>query len=128
MKNLRDPRTKIVPSKTRGGKEVSSSSALDSPSILNRLATPPPHAIKLDMSQVIDDDTSAINDASTLLDDNAPLGEFIDEQLARAKEIELPKWIILRKLMKSLQLKILKYLLATNILELKCLKYLKIML
>ena len=45
------------------------------------------------MSQVIDDDTStmsdAYDDASTLLDnDDVPLGEFLDEQLARAKEIE----------------------------------------
>ena len=29
-----------------------------------------------------------IDDASTLLDKNVPLGEFLDEQLARAKEIE----------------------------------------
>ena len=39
------------------------------------------------MSQVIDDATSAMNathdDASTLLDDNVPLGEFLDEQIAR---------------------------------------------
>ena len=44
------------------------------------------------MSQVIDDATSAMNDsyddASTLLDDNVSLGEFLDEQLARAKDIE----------------------------------------
>ena len=65
----------------RGGTELSSSSALDSPSVLNRLATPPP-AINSDMSQVIDDATSAMNDtyddASTLLDDDVPLGEFVD--------------------------------------------------
>jgi hypothetical protein len=48
MKNLKDTRTKIVPSKTRGGKELPSSSALDSPSILSKLATPPP-AINPDM-------------------------------------------------------------------------------
>ena len=91
MKNLKDTRTKIVPSKTRGGKELPSSSALDSPSVLNKLATPPP-AINSDMSQVIDDATSAMNyaidDASTMLDDNVPLGEFLDEQIARAKENE----------------------------------------
>src|SRR6266496_449954 len=91
MKNFEDTKTKIVPSKTRGGKELPSSSALDSPSILNRLATPQ-HAINLDMSQVIDDATSAMNDAydysSTLLDNNVPLGEFLYEQLARAKNIE----------------------------------------
>ena len=62
-----------------------SQSALDSPSILNKLATWPP-AINPAMSQVIDDATSVMNDASTLLDDNVPLGEFFDKQIARAKE------------------------------------------
>ena len=87
MKNLKDPKTKIFPSKTRGGKELPSSSALDSPSVMSKLATPP-HAINSDMSQVIDDATSAMDnaydDASTLLDnDDVPLGEFLDEQIAR---------------------------------------------
>ena len=44
------------------------------------------------MSQVIDDATSAMNDAiddaSTLLNKTIPLGEFLDEQLAKAKELE----------------------------------------
>ena len=84
MKNMKDPTTKIYPSKTRGGKELPSSSALDSPSVTSKLATPP-HAINSDMSQVIDDATSAMDnaydDASTLLDDDVPLGEFLDEQM-----------------------------------------------
>ena len=91
MKNLKDAKTKIFPSKTRGGKELPSSSALDSPSILSKLATPP-HAINPDMSQVIDDATSIMNaayaDASNLLDDNVPLGEFLDEQLGRTIAFE----------------------------------------
>ena len=77
----------IFPSKTRGGKELPSSSALDSPSVMNKLATPQ-HAINSDMSQVIDDATSsmdnAYDDASNLLDnDDVPLGEFLDKQIAR---------------------------------------------
>src|SRR3990170_7423180 len=91
MKNLKDAKTKIVPSKTRGGKELTSSSALDSPSVLSRLVTPPP-AIHSDMSQVIDYTTSAMNDtyddASTMLDNTVPLGEFLDAQIAKAKETE----------------------------------------
>ena len=59
MKNLKDAEIEIIPSRTRGGKELPSSSALDSPSILTRLATLPP-AIQSDMSQVIDDTTSPI--------------------------------------------------------------------
>ena len=77
MKNLKDAKTKIYPSEMRGGKELPSSSALDSPFVISKLA-PPPHAINPNMSQVIDDATSAMNvthDASTLLDDNVPLGK-----------------------------------------------------
>ena len=85
MTNLKDAKTKIFPSKTRGGKELPSSSALDSPSILSKLKTPP-HAINSDMSQVIDDATSAMDnaydDASTLLDnDDVPLGDFLINKL-----------------------------------------------
>ena len=42
MKNLKDAKTTIYPSTTRGGKQLPSSSALDSPSILSKLATPKP--------------------------------------------------------------------------------------
>src|SRR3990170_4623237 len=86
------PRLRFFPSKTRGGKELPSSSALYSPSIIGKLATPP-HAINSDMSKVIDDATSTMNatldDASTLLDDNVPLGEFLDEQIARVRQHEI---------------------------------------
>ena len=52
MKNLKDAKTKIFPSKTRGGLELPFSSALlDSPSAISKVATPP-HAINLDMLQV----------------------------------------------------------------------------
>lgn len=93
MKNLKDQRTKIYPSTTRGGKELPSSSALDSPSILSKLATPKPaSSIRSDMSHVIDDATSAIHDTydetTSMIDTTVPLGEFLDEQLARAREIE----------------------------------------
>ena len=93
MKNLRDPKTKICPSTTRGGKEFPSSSALDSPFILSKLATPKPaSAIRSDMSHVIDDATSAMHDTydetTSMLDTTVPPGDFLDEQLARAREIE----------------------------------------
>jgi len=77
MKNMKDTWIKIFPSKTRGGKKLPSSFVLDSPSVLNRHAIPPP-AINSDMSQVINDATFATNDAyddaSTLLDDNVLVG------------------------------------------------------
>ena len=94
MKNLRDPKTKIYPSTTRGGKELPSSSALDSPSVMSKLATPTPaSAIRSDMSHVIDDATSAMHDtydeSTSMLDTTVPLGEFLDEQIARAREKEI---------------------------------------
>ena len=87
MKNLKDNKTKIYPSTTMGGKELPSSSTLDSPSVMSKLATPTPaSAIHSDISQVIDDATSTMNDAyddaSTLLDnDDVPLGDFLDKQI-----------------------------------------------
>src|SRR4051812_45008413 len=94
MKNLRDPKTKIYPPTTRGGKEPPSSSALDSPSFLTKLTTPKPaSAIDSDMSHVIGDATSAMHDTydetTSMLDTTVPLGEFLDEQLARARENEI---------------------------------------
>ena len=94
MKNLKDSRTKIYPSTTRGGKELPSSSALDSPSILSKLTTSKPaSAINSDMSHIIDDATSAMHDTydetTSMLDTTVPLGEFLDEQLARARENEI---------------------------------------
>ena len=94
MRNLKDERTKIFPTTTRGGKELPSSSALDSPSVLSKLATPKPaSAINSDMSHVIDDATSAMHDTydetTSMLDTTMPLGEFLDEQLARVRENEI---------------------------------------
>ena len=92
MRNLKDERTKIYPSTTRGGKELPSSSALDSPSVLSKLASPTPD-VTSDMSHVIDDATPAMHDTcdetTSMLDTTVPLGEFLDEQLARARENEI---------------------------------------
>ena len=103
MKNLKDAKTKILPSTTRGGKELPSSSALDSPSV-SKLATPKPAtAMNSDMSHVIDDATSAIHDTydetTSMLDNIVPLGEFLNEQLARLERRKLLKLIILMKVM-----------------------------
>ena len=94
MRNLKDEKTKIYPSTTRGGKELPSSSALDSPSVMNKFAMPKPAtAMNSDMSHVIDDATSAMHDTydetTSMLDTTLPLGEFLDEQLARARENEI---------------------------------------
>ena len=71
LRNLRDPKTKVLPSTTRTGKELPSSSALDSPSVMSKFATPPPTS-NSDMLLVLDDVTSAIHDAydDALLDND----------------------------------------------------------
>ena len=61
---------------------------------MSKLATPKPAStIRSDMSHVIDDATSAIHDTydetTYMLDTTVPLGEFLDEQLARARENEI---------------------------------------
>ena len=87
MKNLKDAKTKILPSTTTGGKELPSSSTLDSPSVISKLVTPKPAtAMNSDMSHVIDDATSAMHDETTSVRDTTlPLGEFLDEQLSRVR-------------------------------------------
>ncbi|KAI4986404.1 hypothetical protein ZWY2020_019034 [Hordeum vulgare] len=105
MRNPKDPRTKILPSTTRRGKKLPSSSALDSPSVLSKFATSPP-ARNLDMLPVLDDATSAAHDSmlDTMPDDDMldtmpddamldtmpdmpdtalPLGAFLDAHIAR---------------------------------------------
>ena len=56
---------------------------------MSKLATPIP-TIHADMSHVIDDATSALHDAydetTSMLNNTVPLGEFLDEQLARVRE------------------------------------------
>ena len=61
---------------------------------MSKLATPKPaSAIGSNMSHVIDDATSAMHDAydetTSMLDNTVPLGEFLDEQLARVRENEI---------------------------------------
>ena len=59
---------------------------------MSKLATPTP-AIDSDMSHVIDDATSALHDTydetTSVCDTTLPLGEFLDEQLARVRENEI---------------------------------------
>ena len=94
MRNLKDETTKIFPSTTRGGKELPSSSALDSPSVLSKLATlKPASAIDSDMSHVIGDVTSTMlntyDETISMLLTTVLLGEYLDDQLARTRENEI---------------------------------------
>ena len=102
MKNLRDQKTKIYPSTTRGGKELQSSSALDSPSVLSKLATPEPaSAIDSDMSHIIDDATSSMHDTydetTSMLDTTCHLVNFLMNNFLGLERMKLLKLIILMK-------------------------------
>ena len=76
------------------------------------------------MSHVIDDATSAMHDTydetTSMLDTTVPLGEFLDEQLARVREMKLLKLIILMKvMMKTLPLINMNRLLFLRVMFLK---------
>ena len=84
----------------RGGKELPSSSALDSPSVMSKLATPKPAtAMNSDMSHVIDDATSALHDmhdeTTSVRVTTMTLGEFLVEQLARVRGNEIIEVVII---------------------------------
>ena len=70
----------------RGGKELPSSSALDSPSVMSKLVTPTPtSAIRSDMLHVIDDAISAMHDTydetASMPDTTVPLVNFLMNKL-----------------------------------------------
>src|SRR5664279_3635674 len=89
MGKTRDTKPTIFPSKTRRGTTLNTSSALDSPSVLSQLVTPPSHphpshATFVESATVSDE----YDDASTFLDESGSLGPFLDARIAKAKEIE----------------------------------------
>ena len=61
---------------------------------MSKFATPKPTTVvNSDMSHVIDDATSAMHDTydetTSMTDTTVPLGEFLDEQIARSREREI---------------------------------------
>ncbi|KAI5015447.1 hypothetical protein ZWY2020_056837 [Hordeum vulgare] len=80
MKNLKDLKTKVLPSTMRGGKELPSSSPLDSPSVMSKFVTSPP-ARNLDMSSVLDDayDTTARDAMLDTMHDDAMLDDTMPD-------------------------------------------------
>ena len=120
MKNLKDPRTKIYPSTTRGGKEQPSSSALDSPFVLSKLATPKPaSAINSDISHVIDDATSAMHDTydetTSVRDTSLLLGEFLMNNLLGLERMKLLKMLLFMIVMMKVLPMIMNHLLFLRV-------------
>ena len=95
-----------------------SSFALDSPSVLSKLATPT-HAIDSDMSHAIDDATSAMHDAydetTSMLDNTVPLGEFLMNNLLGLERMKLLKMKLLMIVMMKVLPLSMNYLLLLRV-------------
>ncbi|KAK1684741.1 hypothetical protein QYE76_045589 [Lolium multiflorum] len=87
MGKPRDTKVAILPSTTRKGTTLSTSAALDSPSVISQLVSPP-QASRGGTSAETENSSDNFDDASTVLDDNGSLGPFLDATIARSRQIE----------------------------------------
>ncbi|KAK1679245.1 hypothetical protein QYE76_040093 [Lolium multiflorum] len=87
MGKTRDAKVAILPSTTRKGTTLSTSAALDSPSVISQLVSPP-QASRVGTSAESENSSDNFDDASTVLDENGSLGPFIDATIARSRQIE----------------------------------------
>jgi hypothetical protein len=80
-----DGKFPILPFTTRRGTTLNTSVALDSPSVMSKLLTPPnAHATT---SGEFENSTDSFDDASTVLDESGLLGSFLDATIARTKQM-----------------------------------------
>jgi hypothetical protein len=77
----------ILPSTTRRGTTLNTSVALDSPSVMSKLLTPPHAHATATSSAMFENATDNLDDASTVIDDSGLLGSFLDATIARTKQI-----------------------------------------
>ena len=87
MGKPRDAKVAILPSTTRKGTTLSTSAALDSPSVISQLVSPP-QASRVGTSVESENSSDNFDDASTVLDENGSLGPFLDTTIARSRQIE----------------------------------------
>jgi hypothetical protein len=81
----RDGKVPVLSSTTRRGTTPNTSIALDSPSVMSKLLTPPhAHATHTATSENASDN---FDDASTVLDESGSLGSFLDATIARTKQM-----------------------------------------
>jgi hypothetical protein len=81
-----DGKVPILPSTTRRGTTLNTSIALDSPSVMSRLLTPP-HAHATTTSAEFENASDNFDDASTVLDESGSLGSFLDATIAWTKHM-----------------------------------------
>ena len=87
MGRVRDEKVHVLPPTTRQGTALSTSAALDSPSVMSQLITPP-HVTHIVISAESENTSDNFDDASTMLDESGSLGPFLDSTIAKAKQIE----------------------------------------
>jgi hypothetical protein len=85
MGKPRDGKFPILPSTTRRGMTLNTSVALDSPSVMSKLLTPP-HAHATSSAE-FENATDSFDDASTILDESGSLGSFLEAIVARTKQM-----------------------------------------
>jgi hypothetical protein len=87
MGKTRDGKVPILPSTTRRGTTPNTSVALDSPSVMSKLLTPPhAHATHTSTSAESKNASDNFDDASTVLYESGSLGPFLDATIARTKQ------------------------------------------
>ncbi|KAK1669259.1 hypothetical protein QYE76_057418 [Lolium multiflorum] len=86
MGKPRDTKIAILPSTTRKGTILNTSAALDSPSVIDKLVSPP-HASHAGTSAE-SEHSHNIDNVSAVLDDSGSLGSFLDATIARSRQIE----------------------------------------
>ncbi|KAK1682080.1 hypothetical protein QYE76_042928 [Lolium multiflorum] len=88
MGKPRDTKVAILPSTTRKGTTLSTSAALDSPSVISQLVSPP-QTSRVGISAESENSSNNFDDASTVLDNTGSLGPFLDATIARSRQIEI---------------------------------------
>src|SRR3954471_17640597 len=80
-----DGKFPILPSTTRRGTVLNTSVALDSPSVISKLVTPPPHTHATHTATTAESEIASYTHdvTSTLLDVSGSLGPFLDATIAR---------------------------------------------
>ncbi|KAK1613102.1 hypothetical protein QYE76_036775 [Lolium multiflorum] len=86
MGKPRDTKIAILPSTTRKGTTLSTS-ALDSPSVISKLVSPP-QASNAGTSAESENSSYNCDDASAVLDNDGSLGSFLDATIAKSRQIE----------------------------------------
>jgi hypothetical protein len=85
MGKPRDGKFPILPSTIRRDTTLNTSFALDSPSVMSKLLTPPHAHTTATSSAKLENGTDNLDDASAMLDESGSLGSFLDATIARAE-------------------------------------------